>query len=212
MNWLTGNRLIAVMLLAGSVLLGQGTAIKAKAWLAQQLIAMSWDTRPAGAEPSKPWPWADTRVVARLVVPNLNIEQFVMADASGESLAFGPGSVMFGQLPATSGASVIAGHRDTHFRFLDQLEPGTRIEVENYRGQRRLYTVSTRRVVNSEDSVLEIDPDQAGLTLVTCWPFDAIVPGGPLRYLVQAEPTGTLSAISGERFGDQVAALRNAGF
>ncbi len=25
------------------------------------------------------------------------------------------------------------------------------------------------------------------LTLVTCYPFDAIVPGGPLRYLVFAE-------------------------
>jgi sortase A len=27
------------------------------------------------------------------------------------------------------------------------------------------------------------------LTLVTCWPLDAIVPGGPLRYLVFAEET-----------------------
>ena len=25
------------------------------------------------------------------------------------------------------------------------------------------------------------------LTLVTCYPFDAVVPGGPLRYLVFAE-------------------------
>jgi sortase (surface protein transpeptidase) len=24
------------------------------------------------------------------------------------------------------------------------------------------------------------------LTLITCWPFDAIVPGGPLRYVVRA--------------------------
>jgi sortase A len=25
------------------------------------------------------------------------------------------------------------------------------------------------------------------LTLVTCYPFDALVPGGPLRYIVTAE-------------------------
>ena len=28
------------------------------------------------------------------------------------------------------------------------------------------------------------------LTLVTCWPFDAVAPGGPLRYVVVAEADG----------------------
>jgi sortase A len=28
---------------------------------------------------------------------------------------------------------------------------------------------------------------RSALTLVTCWPLDGIVPGGPLRYLVFAE-------------------------
>jgi len=28
--------------------------------------------------------------------------------------------------------------------------------------------------------------DQKKLTLITCWPFDAVVPGGPLRYVVHA--------------------------
>ncbi len=28
---------------------------------------------------------------------------------------------------------------------------------------------------------------RSALTLVTCWPLDAILPGGPLRYLVFAE-------------------------
>ena len=34
------------------------------------------------------------------------------------------------------------------------------------------------------------DVAEKRLTLVTCYPFDAIVPGGPLRYLlfVEAEP------------------------
>jgi sortase A len=29
--------------------------------------------------------------------------------------------------------------------------------------------------------------DQPGLLLVTCYPFDAINPGGPLRYVVAAQ-------------------------
>jgi len=29
--------------------------------------------------------------------------------------------------------------------------------------------------------------ERAMLTLITCYPFDAVVPGGPLRYVVRAD-------------------------
>ena len=35
------------------------------------------------------------------------------------------------------------------------------------------------------------------LTLVTCWPLDAITPGGPMRYLVFAEEAGENSQTNG---------------
>ena len=50
----------------------------------------------------------------------------------------------------------------------------------------RHYTVSAARVVDEHD-VGVLKPDSAArLTLVTCYPFNAIVPNGPLRYVVSA--------------------------
>ena len=39
----------------------------------------------------KPWSWADTWPVARVEVPRLYKSAIVLAGASGQSLAFGPG-------------------------------------------------------------------------------------------------------------------------
>ncbi len=79
--------LILGLLLLGLSLVWQGSYIKLKASLAEWLISATWEGREAGLVPAKPWPWADTRVVARLRVPGRGIRRFVMQDASGESLA-----------------------------------------------------------------------------------------------------------------------------
>ncbi len=41
--------------------------------------------------PVKPWPWADTHPVARLIAPAQDADVLVLAGASGRTLAFGPG-------------------------------------------------------------------------------------------------------------------------
>ncbi len=179
--------IIFVLLLVGASLLWQGGYIKLKASLADWLINATWTDRTAGQVPPKPWFWADTRVVARLAVPGLGIHRFVMYDASGESLAFGPGSMISSQVPGGESYSLIAGHRDTHFKFLSGLELGDILEIDNYFGQHAQYRVSSTGVLNIEQDNLYIDPDGPDLTLVTCWPFDTLIPGGPLRYLVNAE-------------------------
>ena len=43
-------------------------------------------------------------------------------------------------------------------------------------------------IMNVERSVLRTDPDADQLVLVTCYPFDALRAGGPLRYVVFADP------------------------
>jgi sortase A len=42
-------------------------------------------------------------------------------------------------------------------------------------------SVANVRVVDSRRSRIVLDGDVPRLTLVTCYPFDAIEPGGPLR-------------------------------
>jgi len=183
-------------MLIGASLMGQGSYIKLKASLAKWLIATSWGQRGPGQAPAKPWPWADTHVVARLRAVRLGIEQFIMQDASGESLAFGPGAMLPGSLPGGPDYSLIAGHRDTHFKFLSALKPGDVLYIDNYLGQHNRYIVNNARVLNIEQEELRIDPDAPGLTLVTCWPFDSLVPGGPLRFLVDAEQVDALTQTS----------------
>ena len=39
------------------------------------------------------WPWADTWLIARLVVPSLAIDQIVLEGTYGRTLDFGPGHV-----------------------------------------------------------------------------------------------------------------------
>ncbi len=181
---------LLLLLLTGAALITKGGYIKLKANLASLLIESSWVVRESGSEPIKPWPWADTSAIARIMMPRLGISHLVMKDASGESLAFGPGSMRPEVLLAGSGHSVIAGHRDTHFKFLSDLLPGDRIELENFSGQYQTYQVARTRVMDVRHGDLVLDIDVSGVTLITCWPFDAITPGGPLRYVVETVPVG----------------------
>ena len=80
---------------------------------------------------------------------------------------------------------MLAGHRDTHFAFLQDLMPGDRLVIETG-SQRRSYTVETTRVIHESRTDILEDAGYAELTLLTCYPFDAILPGGPLRYAVHA--------------------------
>ena len=177
----------ALLLLSGALLLGQGFYMQAKAQLAQVLIAHSWQQNQHGNAGAKPWPGADIHPVAQLSVPRLHLNQYIMQDASGEALAFGAGMLPQGDLPGGSGHSLLAGHRDSHFAFLQQLRPGDEIDIENRHGQQQRYRISQTRVVDSRHSDFYFDPHAHRLTLITCYPFDALTPGGPLRYVVQAE-------------------------
>lgn len=182
------RRTLTILLcLAGLLLLGSSFYMQMKAELAQMLIGHSWYQRSEMEPPAVPWPWADTRAVALLEIPSLDIKQFIMQDASGESLAFGPGLVTANTLPATGSHSMIAGHRDSHFDFIPKVLVGTRFRVSNYRGQSQLYQVVEQRVLDTQKEQLQLNSEQNLLTLITCFPFDGLIVGGPLRWIVNAQ-------------------------
>jgi sortase A len=165
---------------------GRAAWIEAKAHLAQVLVRRAWRQTAAGAGDARPWPWADTYPVARLLVPGQGIETFVLAGASGRTLAFGPGHLDGTPRPGSRGNAVISGHRDTHFAFLRRLRKGDAVEIEDRDGRRKRFVVASTRVVDRDDLSIAADSGDTRLTLVTCYPFDAIRPGGPLRYVVVA--------------------------
>ncbi len=185
LRWIT-----ALALVIGLWQVGQAGYIHAKAWLAQVLISQAWERTLAGETQVKPWPWADTWPVARLRAPRQGIERFVLAGANGRSIAFGPGHLFGSAQPGMPGNSVIGAHRDTHFAFLQWLENGDEIEVETPSGRVQVYRVSGHEVVEKTATrVLAAHPGEPRLTLITCYPFDALRAGGPLRYVVTATAT-----------------------
>ena len=181
-----GAWVVAALLALGFWQLGQGAYIPAKAWFAQELMQRAWLRATAGEDRAAPWPWADTWPVARLTATSHDVDLIVLAGGSGRTLAFGPGHLGASALPGETGNMVIAGHRDTHFAFLQGVKRGDRLGIESFGGATYVYEVIGLDVVDSRRGSLVLDTDDAALTLVTCYPFDALEPGGPLRYVVTA--------------------------
>ncbi len=172
----------------GAGLMGKGLYIHAKAALAQMLIHQAWAAARDGDHETPPWPWADTYPVARLTVRALEVDQIVLAHASGRTLAFGPARLDGSADPGKPGAAVLTGHRDTHFAFLEKLKPGDVAEVELPNGAEHRYRIVEKQVVHVDQARLPQATEDGGswLVLATCWPFGAIDPGTPWRYLVTA--------------------------
>lgn len=168
--------------------LGQGGWIYAKAVLAQHLLQRAWARTLAGERDVRPWPWADTWPVARLRVPAHGIDLIVLDGVSGRTLAFGPGHASGSAQPGAPGTAIFSGHRDTHFRFLQDLAAGEEVVVDTPGRPPTRFRVREASVVDARTAVIGSARDgPAALVLLTCYPFDAVSPGGPLRYVVAAE-------------------------
>ncbi len=198
------SRLLLLVTLASAALLVFGLWIPAKAVVAQELLELAWAQSQAGRAEVRPWPWADTWPVAKLTLPELDESMIVLAGSHGESLAFGPGAMT--ERVDGSEPVVIAGHRDTHFRKLQYLEPGSEIRLQDRQGHWHSYQVTGVRVVDSRTGRIDtgsMSPDT--LLLVTCYPFDSLTAGGPLRYVVEARagvlhngnPIGQIDTVAG---------------
>lgn len=178
---------VSGLLLTGAALGAQGGWIYGKAKLAQLLLEMSWRGALAGGGEIKPWPWADTHPIARLQIERDGAHIIVLSGASGRTMAFGPGHVDGSAMPGDRGNCVITAHRDTHFATLRYVMPGDMLVLQLVDGKMARYEVKGVRIVSKWDTSVMNQDDRTRLTLITCYPFDAVMSGGPLRYVVMAE-------------------------
>ncbi|HZZ91280.1 MAG TPA: class GN sortase [Usitatibacter sp.] len=179
---------VAVALaLVGSAQVAAAGWIHAKAWLAQRLIASSWQVARASGTAPRPWPGADIRAIARLTMPARGVDLYILEEASARALAYGPAHVSGTAWPAHRGNAVVVAHRDTHFAFLRNVAPGDEIDVQAANGAAAQYRVRDVAVVDQSETRVLDPTDTSQLTLITCWPFDAVQPGTPLRYVVVAQ-------------------------
>lgn len=175
---------LSLCLCVSLVCFGQAGLIHAKAVLAQVLLERAWQRGQAQGMATKPWPWADIRPIAVLSAPTLGVQQYVLDDHSGEALAFGPGLVM--QDSDAGSVKVLAGHRDTHFNFLQHLAPGMRVTLTVVGREPQTYEIRAREILDARIDDLPLQRLAPTLFLVTCYPFDAVSNRGPWRFVLTA--------------------------
>ena len=178
------SRTSLLFVITGCLIGLQAAYMPLKAELAQWLLEKSWQETLRENAQHKPWPWADTYPVARLSLGD--VSHIVLQGASGRTLAFGPGHLTGTSEPGSSGHVVISGHRDTHFRALEDLEIDEEVLLEDSAGIKHRYRIESIRIVDTRDERLNWDPSKPTLSLITCYPFDAPDAGTPYRYRVDA--------------------------
>jgi sortase A len=189
-------RVICVLLLVtGACLSGRALYLHAKAELAGILVRRAWEHSVQSGRPQTPWPWADTHPVARIRIPRLGYDEIVLEGASPRTLAFGPAHLLNGTALGESGNLVLAGHRTSWFRPLENIAQGDTIQIRWFDAHRgglheRTYTVNRISVVEPQDRTLLAPTLDDELTLITCYPFGR-GPRSPQRYIVRASPLGT---------------------
>jgi sortase A len=185
--------------------LAAGSYIHAKALLAQGLLEQAWQQTQATGDEHRPWPWADTYPIFRLTAPAQKQNFVVLAGSSNRNLAFAPSYMLASAFPGHAGKTVIAGHRDTHFRFVRQVQIGDPLQLSLADGSEQTFTVTDLQVVDINKTPLRLRSDRSQLILITCYPLEAIAAPGALRYLVIAEQQTSNQQTSNQQTGNQQA-------
>ncbi len=190
----------AGLIVFGGWQIGQGAYLLAKAELAQwlleqasgyQIAQTAYQKKQPAPQKVSPWPWADTWPVAKLHWPQYHQELIIVEGGSGRNLAFAPAHLSATVMPGEQGVSVIGGHRDTQFNFLQFVAVGDIFSIETVNGEIHQFQVTDIVIADVRESKIALDASQAKIALVACYPFNDWQAGGPLRYLVSADSIGT---------------------
>ena len=216
-----GNRLLRwvayLLVIAGGCALGWCLAMVADGYIAQRMAREQLESRtaPPASSAKPPALRAPSGLalepgtpLAELSIPRIGLSLVVMEGSDEHTLRKGLGHIEDTSLPGESGNVAIAGHRDSFFRPLLNIQVGDDIILDTP-GERVHYKVSSYRVVNSSEVSVIKPTDEAVLTLVTCYPF-WFVGSAPDRFVVRANlvPNERASAASpGARDVDGGAAL-----
>jgi sortase A len=138
----------------------------------------------AGTKKSAPAPSAGM-LLGRLDAPSVKMSTAVLEGSDDKTLSRGAGHIEDTPLPGQAGNVGIAGHRDTVFRPLRNIQVGDPLELTT--ADRRYHYRISKTLIVGPDDVYVLDPTKTPtLTLVTCFPFE-YVGHAPRRFIVQAE-------------------------
>lgn len=134
-----------------------------------------------GANPA----YTEGEVIGEIYFPKLDKRVAILEGTGRAALKKGAGHDEGSAAIGSSGNSVLAGHRDTVFRSLGDLEVSDIIELETADGK-FTYEITGSRIVDAEARGAIKPSEEAVLTLITCYPF-SYVGSAPDRYLLSAK-------------------------
>lgn len=182
-----------LLVIAGGAALGWCAAIIADGqitqWIARQQLEKLSEAEPL----NHPYlPLARRSVVipqngtplAELSIPRIGLSVVVLQGSDEHTLREGAGHIEGTPLPGESGNVSIAGHRDSFFRPLRNVQLGDDIMLETPAGNVH-YRVSSYHIVDPSEISVISPTTQPVLTLVTCYPF-YFVGAAPDRFVVRA--------------------------
>ena len=188
-----------LLMAAGAVLLFQGARVYLESKMGQSEASREFDEQGRGPssaprsrlERLRP---RDGETFAKLSIPRLDTELYVVEGDDTADLRRGPGHLPGTAMPGDDGNCVIAAHRDTHFRVLKDIRKGDDIILQTSRGQ-FLYRVAGTQIVQPTNTAALQPTHDAELKLITCYPF-YYVGSAPKRFVVEAQLAGSVAGPS----------------
>jgi sortase A len=127
---------------------------------------------------------AEGSTIGRIEIPRLGVSAVIRAGSDARTLRLAVGYIPGTALPGEKGNVGLAGHRDTFFRKLRDINPDDEIRITTKEGVFRYFVQRTNIVQPSDVWVLDATGYPA-LTLVTCYPF-TYIGSAPQRFIVRA--------------------------
>jgi sortase A len=182
------------LFLASAALIGYWASVQVGSQLTRRHVLDAMAAPVAEMDASLREIVGQTGFVGRIEIPRIGLDAVVLADVDDRSLDLGAGHLSKTALPDEPGNFVLAGHRDSHFRGLRNIQLGDAIHVTTQLGTFDYQVEETFTVWPNEVSVLE-DQGSPVLTLVTCYPFEYVGPA-PKRFIVRACPVLPYSTVA----------------
>lgn len=104
-------------------------------------------------------------------IPKINVSEFVLEGTQG-GIRYGVGHEESTEGIGEAGNCVIAGHRNTHFRYLNKLSAGDWITIKAAENKYIYEVYEIFEVLPEESWVLsDVENEEYVLTLITCTPY-----------------------------------------
>lgn len=145
--------------------------------------AIGWHEAYEAVQQSKQPPVQQDDAIGTLFIPKLHIAMPIYEGM--QQLNKGVAHDERSALPGEGNHTILAGHRDTVFRKLGDMQLGDELIVRT-NDKTWTYVVQHIRIVKPDDKTVLVPKAYPTLTLITCYPFRWIG-DAPNRYVVVAK-------------------------